>query len=299
MRGLIGEIDRLLRGRLTAEQDLREGRIGGASRAFALASVLLGVVYGAFMGIYGATRNVRPSWEQWLATTVKLPLLFLLTLAVTFPSLYVFSALKGSRLGLSDTVRLLLAAIAVNLAVLASFGPVTAFFTVSTHSYPFMVLLNVAFCAISGFVGVGFLRKCLRILFESPNRAAPPAPPAPPAPATPDATAPAPEGDGVPRGADASGAFDDVPPSPVRDLAAEWEALRRRAAPLAPRPQPVDPAGAVFRVWAMIFAVVGAQMGWILRPFIGAPNREFEWFRKGRESNVFEAIVGAFRNLFE
>jgi hypothetical protein len=59
----------------------------------------------------------------------KVPLLFLLTLMVTLPSLYVFSALANSRLHFVDTLTLLLAATAVNLALLASCGPVTGFFT--------------------------------------------------------------------------------------------------------------------------------------------------------------------------
>jgi hypothetical protein len=36
----------------------------------------------------------------------------------------------------------------------------------------------------------------------------------------------------------------------------------------------------------MIYALVGAQMGWILRPFIGAPSLSFQLFR-GREANFF------------
>jgi hypothetical protein len=43
--------------------------------------------------------------------------------------------------------------------------------------------------------------------------------------------------------------------------------------------------------------VVGAQMGWVLRPFIGNPSQPFEWFR-ARESNFFEAVLNAIRTLF-
>ena len=45
----------------------------------------------------------------------------------------------------------------------------------------------------------------------------------------------------------------------------------------------------VFRCWVVLFALVGAQMGWVRRPFIGDPEREFQWFR-ARESNFFEAV---------
>ena len=47
----------------------------------------------------------------------------------------------------------------------------------------------------------------------------------------------------------------------------------------------------------MIYAIVGAQMGWILRPFIGAPHLPFRLFRE-RESNFFMSVLESFVNLF-
>ncbi|MCY2952941.1 MAG: hypothetical protein NTU53_13345 [Planctomycetota bacterium] len=52
-----------------------------------------------------------------IATTFKVPLLFFLTLLITFPSLYVFNALVGSRLLIRSVLRLLVASLAVILAV--------------------------------------------------------------------------------------------------------------------------------------------------------------------------------------
>ena len=129
MRELLGHIDKLLRGQYTRREDLLEGRVGVDSGTLAKAGLALGAVYGLFMGIYAVLRSTNPSFVQLAATMAKVPLLFLLTLVVTFPSLYVFSALSNSRLRGPDTLRLLLAAVTVNLALLASFGPVTGFFT--------------------------------------------------------------------------------------------------------------------------------------------------------------------------
>jgi hypothetical protein len=53
----------------------------------------------------------------------------------------------------------------------------------------------------------------------------------------------------------------------------------------------------VFSCWVVVFGLVGAQMGWVLRPFIGSPKLPFQWFRP-RESNFFEAVAGAFWNMF-
>ena len=53
----------------------------------------------------------------------------------------------------------------------------------------------------------------------------------------------------------------------------------------------------VFRLWVIVFALVGAQMGWVLRPFVGNPDMPFTWFRR-RESNFFQAVLHTFQSLF-
>ena len=53
----------------------------------------------------------------------------------------------------------------------------------------------------------------------------------------------------------------------------------------------------MLRTWIVIYAIVGAQMGWILRPFVGSPGLEFEWFRE-REGNFFLAFFRAIGALF-
>ena len=90
--------------------------------------MLLGAVYGFFMGWYAIMGREPAEYMQLVASMVKLPALFLLTLLVTFPSLYVFNALVGSRLSFGATLRLLVGAIVVNVTVAASFGPILGFF---------------------------------------------------------------------------------------------------------------------------------------------------------------------------
>ena len=49
----------------------------------------------------------------------------------------------------------------------------------------------------------------------------------------------------------------------------------------------------VVRLWILIYAFVGSQMAWTLRPFIGAPGLQFELFRQLGGSfyaNVFVSI---------
>lgn len=52
----------------------------------------------------------------------------------------------------------------------------------------------------------------------------------------------------------------------------------------------------VFRIWVIVFGLVGAQMAWVLRPFIGHPNTPFTWFR-ATGSNFFEGVLTSIRAL--
>lgn len=251
------DLDRILRGEAT-----RGGTVDARPGGLAAVTVLMGLTYGACMGTYALFRPGGPSGWQFLASTLKVPLLFLLTLVVTLPSLYTFNALVGSRLRPSALVRLMGASMAVMVTLLASLGPIVAFFSASTTSYPFMILLNVAVFAASGFLGLRFLLKTLQRLattFEPP----------PPA-------------EGL-----------ELLAEPAIEVAPRLPSLLERQ-----RIEEADrSARVVFRCWVILFGLVGAQMSWILRPFIGRPGLPFVWFR-GRESNFFVTVWQAFVDLF-
>jgi len=49
----------------------------------------------------------------------------------------------------------------------------------------------------------------------------------------------------------------------------------------------------VLRLWVLVYAFVGSQMAWTLRPFIGAPSMDFELFRQfggNFYANIFASI---------
>jgi hypothetical protein len=49
----------------------------------------------------------------------------------------------------------------------------------------------------------------------------------------------------------------------------------------------------VVRIWILIYAFVGSQMAWTLRPFVGAPSMPFELFRPlggNFYTNIFASI---------
>jgi hypothetical protein len=276
------ELDRIIRGEATRPQALREGGIDIAPGGVSIIIIVLGLTYGLCMGAFALFKEGGPNLAQIAASAIKVPLLFFLTLLVTFPSLYVFNALVGSRLSLGTVLRLLIAGMAVMAALLASFGPIVAFFSASSTSYPFMQLLNVIVFTVAGILGLRYLLTTLHRLTV--------------------AMAPTPDPQEAPRPVPAPVRTDALPPI-FRE--APSAAQPPPPAPPAPRsPGALDAEGqimgrdvtTVFRIWVVVFGLVGAQMAWVLRPFIGAPGIEFTWFRS-RESNFFEAIFRTLGNL--
>lgn len=268
------ELDRILRGEATRLSSLRRGSVEVPVVGLGIVLAVLGMIYGVCMGCFAVFRGSPSALLQVTASAVKVPALFFLTLVVTFPSLYVFNALMGSRLSAASLLRLLVASLGVTLAVLASLGPIVAFFSASTTSYPFMQLLNVAVFTVSGFLGTGFLLQTLHRL----SLVAPEPPAREPLPA-----------------AAAGLEMVDDGAKPAR---AEGVAAREPGAL-----EPVDErvlsrhVKLVFRCWVILFGLVGAQMGWVLRPFVGNPDMPFTWFR-ARQSNIFLAVLQALGALF-
>lgn len=288
MKALFRQLDRLLRGEITTIQALRDGVNVSATTLVGLIFVL-GTTYGACMGMFSVTGAGSSSWMQIPASMVKLPLLFLFTLAITFPSLYVFNALVGSRLSFISLLRLLVGAIAVIVAVLASLGPIVAFFSLSTTSYGFMVLLNVAVCAASGILGVKFLLQTLHRLGLAGTD------PPPVLPVEPSSTESVPPP--VPASPQDSG--DAWPsPDPTRPPPLEWPKAPGALDRVEGRHPYERNVRNVFRIWVVVFGLVGAQMSWVLRPFIGTPDRPFTFFRE-REGNFFQGVAGKLREMFE
>ena len=44
-------------------------------------------------------------------------------------------------------------------------------------------------------------------------------------------------------------------------------------------------------IWLLIYAFVGIQMAWVLRPFIGDPHSPTHFFREGAWGNAYVEIV--------
>ena len=106
---------------------------------------------------------------------VKLPLLFLATLAICLPTLYLFNLVFGSRLSMVRAVALILVSITVTAVLTLAFAPVSLFFLVTAKSYSFCKLLNVAILLLTALVGLRFLVEGMRALNDQRSVAPVPA----------------------------------------------------------------------------------------------------------------------------
>src|SRR6185295_2905520 len=123
-------------------------------------NALIGQMLGsstAALACYGLVMGSSHSLWQALASAFKLPILFLLTLAICLPTLYLFNLLCGGRLSARQALALVLSAITVTATLTLAFAPITLFFMVTAQSYPFFILLNTAILLLTGSVGLSFL----------------------------------------------------------------------------------------------------------------------------------------------
>lgn len=116
------------------------------------------------LACYGAVIGFGHSVTQALSSAVKLPVLFLLTMAICLPTLYLFNLLCGGRLSARQALALVLAAITVTSSLGLAFAPITLFFMISAWNYNFFILLNVAILTLTGAIGLHFLVNGMRNL---------------------------------------------------------------------------------------------------------------------------------------
>ncbi len=201
-------VETILRDRHQFFEEIREG-VGVQEKTRSMV-----VSTAAFLAVYGAVLGSTHSLLQALSSAAKLPLLFLITLAICVPALYVLSVLFGASQRLTQSIALVLSAITVTAVLLLSFAPITFFFMLTTSGYQFFKLLNVLFFVIAGSLGMVFLSQGVQVVSTSDKQ--------------------------------------------------EGAKMRRL----------------LLYVWIVLYAFVGSQMAWTLRPFIGFPDARFELIRE-------------------
>jgi hypothetical protein len=115
---------------------------------------------------YGVLIGARYGALQLVSSAIKMPILFLLTTAICFPTLYMFLSYLGIKQGLKQLVGLMLLSLTYISLVLAAFAPVTFFFLITTDGYEFYKFVNVIIFGIAGFIGIRLFYSQMAIIIN-------------------------------------------------------------------------------------------------------------------------------------
>jgi len=164
---ILSLLDRLLREREEFFETLFTGKdVWNYCRLFGLITAVLCALYGLTMGATAWTGSWQRGLAQMTAASIKVPLLYLLSLVVCFPVLYIVLVLMGSKLRFGQGLALILMALAFNSVLLVSCAPIALFFAFTGASYDFIKLLHVVICAFSGLWAMKALLQGLRLMCE-------------------------------------------------------------------------------------------------------------------------------------
>jgi hypothetical protein len=277
-------IERILRDREGIWQQIHEKRDLKQFNVQMLTSAVLS------MACYGVVLGASNGWAQALSSAVKLPILFLVTIAICLPTLYLFNLVFGARLSISQALSLVLLTVTVTSVLSLTFAPISLFFLVTAPQYAFYKLLNVAILMVTALVGLRFLILGMKGLNRLANL------PIPEQQLSPASAPP------VPVPAMVGAGPEQTPLAALTAAPSQVEPHR----PPGSLPNGVHPAlrapekpasTSLLYVWILLFGFVGTQLGWTLRPFFGSPEEPFQLFR-AIDGNFYVDIVHTIMNLF-
>ena len=291
-------IERILRDRQGIWQQVVEDRsLTRLTGQMLLSSVVALACYGAVLGSFHGVLMA-------LTSAVKLPLLFLVTLAICLPTLYLFNLVFGARLSVRQSLALVMVALTVTAMLAVAFAPIALFFLITAPDYTFFKLLNVAILALSALVGLRFLTGGMRVLNENgllapeklvltPPAEAPVSPAVGPAAATTATTTATPANGSGGTATLTAPAPVQAPPgytlTPINPPQRPLEPLRTG--------QSTPPSMTLLYVWILLFGFVGTQLAWTLRPFFGSPGMKFSLYRE-IDGNFYAEILRSLADLF-
>jgi hypothetical protein len=255
---------------------------------------------GVALAVYGAVLGSFHSFFMALTSAVKLPLLFLVTLAICLPTLYLFNLVFGARLSIRQSLALVMVALTVTAMLAVAFAPISLFFLITAPDYNFFKLLNVAILAL---VGLRDLTGGMRVLnahgLLAPKPAALPQAPVSPAPAT-AASLPASTPAAVPAGngsGPVTATLEAPAPAPALAQPVPVSALGFAGQPIRPPATTAPPSMTLLYIWILLFGFVGTQLAWTLRPFFGSPDKPFSLYRD-IDGNFYAEIFRTIAHLF-
>ncbi len=124
--------------------------------------ILYCIIYGSlFALLYGTVLGISGGFWNTIGMAVKVPGLLLGTFIICAPLLFSFNMFLGTRLGLLQTVTiLLLATYQMSLALLA-FAPIVLLFLLYSQSPIFLNIINIFFFIIAISIGLGLVWRAM------------------------------------------------------------------------------------------------------------------------------------------
>ena len=126
------------------------------------------MIYGAAMGSFGGVTGDRV-W-QVVISAVKVPLLLLVTFAISLPSFFVVNTILGVRSDFPSVLRPLASSQAGLTIVLAALAPYTLLWYASFGNYTWALLFNGLMFAVATFAAQFLLRRWYRPLIARNTR---------------------------------------------------------------------------------------------------------------------------------
>ena len=246
----------LLRDRKTFLEDVRTStKLESKIVSLLIASSFFFAIYGAILGAYGGGLQI-------ISSAIKLPALYLLTLLICLPTLYFFDILSGSKLNFRQYLTMALTAVAIISVLLFSFAPVILFFLISIKDYLFFLLLNVVVMGITGAIGVRLFYKGMSDMVSDPC-------------------------------AITIGSADRI----KGELKSSVEESKQSLPPVIAAMDSVKAKRSSRRYllqgWVLLYALVGSQLGWTLRPFLSVEGEPFQIFRPEIDGNFYAQVLRA------
>lgn len=139
-----------------------ETGINAIIRDATISIAIFGALYGVTMGVW--------SWEplQVVFSAIKVPMLFLISIAVVLPSYYIVNLAMGGRNSFLQLTSLFLSSFSIYTTILLAFVPVNLFFMITSprdvDSYYFMVLLNIIIYGLGGLISIVFMVEGVQFL---------------------------------------------------------------------------------------------------------------------------------------
>ncbi len=126
--------------------------LGGRAARMAFWGLVFHAIFGLALGLFGG-------WSVAFMTAAKTPLIAICSIALCFPSMYVFACVGGMPLSLSQAAALAGAVLAVTGLLLLALAPVAWLFAVSTTNATFVVLLTLLIWLIATGFARGFISR--------------------------------------------------------------------------------------------------------------------------------------------